>query len=193
MTKRILVLLGHPDPSPERFGAALASAYVEAASKAGHTVRRVDLSGVDTPLLTNQTDFATRPPLLEIKAIQDDILWAEHVVIVFPLWLGSIPAKLKALLEQVFCGGFGFEVTERSFHGLLRGRSARLVVTMGMPAIAFWLMFGGHGLLALDKSILAMAGMKPIRKTVIGGVEAIGDKGRLKWLARMRRYGEAGV
>lgn len=193
MTKRILVLLGHPDPSPERFGAALANAYVEAASQAGHTVRRVDLSALETPLLTNQTDFKAGPPPLPIKAIQDDILWAEHVVIVFPLWLGSIPAKLKALLEQMFRGGFGFEVTEHGFHGQLKGRSARLVVTMGMPAIAFWLMFGGHGLLALDKSILAMSGMKPIRKTVIGGVEAIGDKGRRKWLDRLRRFGTLGV
>lgn len=64
---------------------------------------------------------------------------------------------------------------------------------MGMPAIAFRLMFGSHGLLALDKGLLRLAGVSPVRKSVIGGVELIGGRGRLKWLARIRRLGTLGV
>lgn len=192
MTKRILVLLGHPDSRPERFGAALVSAYAEAATAEGHEVRRIDLADIETPFLAGQWEFES-PPSPGIQAIQQDILWAEHIVLIFPLWLGAAPAKLKALLEQVFRGGFGMEPSERGPVAKLKGRSARLVVTMGMPGIAFWLMFGAHGLLALDKGMLGLAGMSPVRKTVIGGIEMIGGKGRLKWLARMRRLGRLGV
>ena len=192
MTKHILVLLGHPDCRPERFGSALASAYIEAARAAGHEVRRIDLADLDTPFLGGQWEFESPPPP-PIQAVQQDILWAQHIVVLFPLWLGATPAKLKALLEQVFRAGFGMAESPRGPVPQLKGRSARLVVTMGMPAIAFWLMFGAHGLLALEKGILGLAGMSPIRKSVIGGVEAIGGPGRLKWLARMRRLGTLGI
>lgn len=109
MTKRILVLLGHPDCRPERFSAALTSAYADAATAAGHEVRRLNLADIETPFLAGQWEFET-PPLPPIHAVQQDLLWAEHVVVLFPLWLGAAPAKLKALLEQVFRAGFGFEI-----------------------------------------------------------------------------------
>lgn len=192
MTKRILVLLGHPDGRPERFGQALATAYAEAATAAGHIVRRINLAEIDTPFLEGQWEFESPPPP-HIVAVQEDILWAEHVVLLFPLWLGATPARLKALLEQVFRAGFGFTVGPTGWSAKLKGRSARLVVTMGMPAIAFRLMFGSHGLLALDKGVLRLAGLSPVRSSVIGGIEAIGAKARLGWLAKMRRLGKAGV
>lgn len=192
MTKRILILLGHPDPRPERFCAALATAYAQAAHEAGHAVRQIDLGAIETPFLTSQAEFDSAPPA-HIGDIQRDILWAEHVVVLFPLWLGAAPAKLKALLEQVFRAGFGLEPGPRGPVAKLKGRSARLIVTMGMPAIAFRLMFGAHGLLALDKGMLGLAGMSPVGKTVIGGIEMIGGHGRLKWLARMRRLGQRGL
>ena len=189
MTKRILVLLGHPDPRPERFCAALARAYVDAAREAGHAVREVDLAQLDAPLLANAAQFAAPDIPSQIGALRDDILWAQHVVLIFPLWLGAPPAKLKALLEQVFRAEFGFAVHARGWRSNLTGRSIRLVTTMATPTAVFWMAFGGHGLLALQRSVFWPAGFKPIRKTVIGGVEAIGGGGRLAWLARMRRWG----
>lgn len=192
MTQRILVLLGHPDGRPERFCAALASAYADGATTAGHAVRRIDLADIETPFLAGQWEFDNPPPP-HIQAVQQDILWADHIVLIFPLWLGAAPAKLKALLEQVFRGGFGLEPSARGPVAKLKGRSVRLIVTMGMPAIAFWLMFGAHGLLALDRGMLGLAGMSPVRKTVIGGIEMIGAKGRAGWLARLRRLGRRGL
>lgn len=192
MAKRILVLLGHPDCRHERFGFALASAYAGAATAAGHDVRRLNLAEIDTPFLGGQWEFESPPPP-PILAVQQDILWAEHIVLLFPLWLGATPAKLKALLEQVFRAGFGFEVGPTGWTPKLKGRSARLIVTMGMPAIAFRLMFGSHGLLALDKGVLRLAGLSPVRKSVVGGVESIGPRGRLGWLGTMRRLGAAGT
>lgn len=191
MAKHILVLDGHPDPSPERFCGALADAYLQAAHQAGHETRRIDLGALDTPLLTSASAFADAPPEA-LRAIQADLVWADHLVIVFPLWLGAVPAKLKALLEQVYRAGFGFEVHQRGWASKLKGRSARLVVTMGMPGPIFWLVFGGHGLKALEKGVLWLSGFGPIRKTVIGAVEPIGPRGRARWLAKMQALGAAG-
>jgi putative NADPH-quinone reductase len=144
---------------------------------------------MDVPYLLGQSEFEQGQPPAEIRALQQDIERAEHIVLLFPLWLGGVPAKLKALLEQVFRGGFGFAIGERGWISKLKGRSARLVVTMGMPGPVFRLVFGAHGVKAIEKGILMLAGVRPIRSSIIGGVESIGPAGRARWLARMRALG----
>jgi putative NADPH-quinone reductase len=57
----------------------------------------------------------------------------------FPLWLASMPALLKGFFEQALRPGFALGPTEpgRMWKKLLKGRSARIVVTMGMPALVY--------------------------------------------------------
>ncbi len=75
---------------------------------------------------------------------------------------------LKAFMEQVACNGFFLDPTARGFpKGRLKGRSARLVVTMGMPAIFYRLLNG-----AFERGILGLAGIKPVRRTLFGGAKA---------------------
>ena len=40
--------------------------------------------------------MSAEPPA-DIRAAQDDIRWAEHVVLIYPLWLGTMPALLKGI------------------------------------------------------------------------------------------------
>ncbi|MEW6390629.1 MAG: NAD(P)H-dependent oxidoreductase [Pseudomonadota bacterium] len=188
MAKRILIVNGHPDPSADHFCAALCEAYVGGATASGHAVRRLDLDTVNAPILTDASAFA-EPPAKDVQAVQAAMVEAEHLVIVFPLWLGGVPARLKALLEQVYRGGFGFQVGPRGWNRKLKGRSARLVVTMGMPGPFFRVVFGGHGVKALARGVLWLSGYRPIRTSIIGGIEMIGAKGRADWLARMRALG----
>jgi putative NADPH-quinone reductase len=75
---------------------------------------------------------------------------------------------------------------------LLKGRSARVFVTMGMPAAAYRLMFRAHGVKSLDSSVLALSGFRPIHDTLIGSVESLGQKSRDRHLAEARSLGEEG-
>lgn len=192
MAKRILILNGHPDPRVGRFCAALCDAYAAGAEAAGHEVRRLDVGLIETPLLEAAEAFATPPPDV-LQTVQSAMIRAEHLVIVFPLWLGGVPAKTKALLEQVYRGGFGFQVHERGWTSRLKGRSARVVVTMGMPGPFFRLLFDTAGVKALERGVLWLSGYGPIRRSIIGAVEAIGPRGRGIWLSKMRKLGAKGV
>ena len=192
MSRRVLIVVGHPDPSPDRFARALAQAYADGAKSAGHDVRRLDLAGLDIPLLQTRMEFETggAPPVLA-RAV-DDLRWAEHIVFVFPLWLGTMPALLKAFLEQVIRPGIAF-ARPQSGRGwarpLLRGRSARLVVTMGMPTLLYRLWFLSHGVAGMRRSILGFAGIRPVRQTLIGIVDGASEAKREKWLAHLRKLG----
>ena len=69
------------------------------------------------------------------------------------------------------------------------GRSARIVVTMGMPALAYRWYFGAHSLKSLERNILSFCGIRPIRENLFGMVEAAGDAKRRQWLELMRGHG----
>jgi putative NADPH-quinone reductase len=186
MGKRILVINGHPDTRPERFCSALTDAYVAAATKAGHDVRRIDVGALDIQFLIKFEDFQVPPTAPDIAKAQADIAWAEHLVFVHPLWLGAAPAMLKAFLERVACGGFAFDSGTAGNPKLgLKGKSARIVVTMGMPAIAYRLVFGGFGIRAFDRGILRISGVKPVRHTYFGAVE-LSERHRDRCLAKVR-------
>lgn len=194
MPRRIGIIDGHPDPEPAHFGHALAEAYRQGAEERGHSVRMVRLCEMDVPLLRSQREWEKGALPAALGEAQDAIGWAEHLVIVFPLWLGGMPAVLKAFLEQVLRPGFAFKNSSGGMGiELLKGRSARIVVTMGMPAFVYRWYFGAHSLKSLRRSILGFVGIGPIRTTIIGSVASIGDAKHRQWLDAMRAYGRKGL
>lgn len=100
MSKRILVIQGHPDNSAPHLNYALADAYTEGARATGHEVRVVTVSALDFPLLRSQHDWEHGKVPASLKSAQDSILWAQHLVVFFPLWLGGMPAVLKAFIQK---------------------------------------------------------------------------------------------
>jgi putative NADPH-quinone reductase len=170
----------------------MADAYAEAATAAGHEVRRIEVARLEFPLLRTQVDFetGTLPPALE--QAREDMRWAQHWLFLFPLWHGTMPALFKGFLEHIFRPGFAMEYKTGGFpKRLLAGRSARIVVTMGMPALMYRWYFGAYGVRGFERSMLGFAGIKPIRESLYGLAFA-DDKKRARWLADMRRCGARG-
>jgi putative NADPH-quinone reductase len=194
MGSRIAIIQGHPDARGDRFGHALAGAYAAGAAGGGHEARMIDVARIDFPLLRAQDDWEKGVLPATIRQAQETIGWAEHIVILYPLWLGSMPALLKAFFEQVMRPGFATSKVEAgtSWKKLLARRSARIIVTMGMPAWVYRWYFGAHSLKSLERNLLGFVGIDPVRRTLIGGVEACGVAARKKWLDKLRSLGQAG-
>jgi putative NADPH-quinone reductase len=191
MSRNILIVQGHPDASARHFNHALADAYAEGARTAGHALRTIDVARLDFPLLRSKAEWDSGPLPAALRPVQEDIAWAAHLVLFFPLWLGGMPALLKGLLEQVARPGFalsslgGSELPKK----LLGGRSARMVVTMCMPALVYRWYFRAHSLKALERNILGFVGIAPIHETLIGSVEGLSEAERGQWLARLAALG----
>jgi putative NADPH-quinone reductase len=192
MKKRILIIQGHPDPAAGRFCRALAGAYVRGARYAGSEIKRIEIAKLNFPVLRSRAEWQDKNPPEDIRQAQNAILWAEHIVILYPLWLGDVPALLKAFLEQVLRPGFAIgDMASGMPAKLLKGRSARIVVTMGMPAAAYRLYFRAHSLKSLERNILHFVGINPVRESIIGMVEGKSTT-RQKWLTKMEALGKAG-
>lgn len=192
MTRRVVVIQGHPDPAGHHLLHAMADAYTGGAIAAGHEVRRIEVGKLDFPLLRTQIDFETGTLPTALLRPREDMRWAEHWVFLFPLWHGTMPALLKGFLEHIFRPGFAMEYAKDSFpKRLLTGRSARIVVTMGMPVLLYRWYFGAYGLRSFERSMLSFAGIKPIRESLYGLTFSDETK-RAQWIEDIRRCGGRG-
>lgn len=194
MSRHILLIEGHPDASRRHLNHVLADAYCQGAIEAGHTVRRLWVAELDFPLLRSQHEWESTPVPMGLRQTQADIAWAQHLVLLFPLWLGDMPAVLKGFLEQVARPDFAFKPDPNqpgnpfAAKGLT-GRSARVVVTMGMPAVVYRWFYRAHSVKSLERNILGFVGIAPVHETLVGQVDKLGSAGVARWERRLRQLG----
>ena len=188
---KICVLHGHPDSSKPHFCKALGDAYIEGAREGGHQISEIVLGDLAFEFLRSPDAF-DRSPAEPVLSERMKIAEADHLLVVFPLWMGSAPALLKAFLEQCACGGFflGAAETANEFpKALMKGKSARLVLTMGMPGLIYRIWFGAHSVKELEQGLFKLAGFKPVHHTIYGGVGEDSEPRHQKWLEEMREFG----
>ncbi|HEU4372776.1 MAG TPA: NAD(P)H-dependent oxidoreductase [Telluria sp.] len=195
MGKRVLLIQGHPDSGSGHLCRALEEAYAAGARDGGNEVRRIDIGTLDFPLLKSQDEWEHGVLPHSLQRAQDDILWSEHLVFFFPLWLGDMPALLKGFLEQVARPGFAFLRDGKNPFGKkgLKGRTARLVVTMGMPAFVYRLFFRAHSVKSLRRNVLGFVGIGPVADTLIGVTGNMAPRRAARWLDRLHALGRAAV
>lgn len=187
----ILVVQGHPDATQAHLCHALAERYCDSARETGHEVEMIDVGALDVPTLSSKAEWMAPPRHAFISDGQKAIERAEHIVFIYPLWLGSMPAKLKAWLEQVLRHDFAFVVDDKGWRAKLGGRSARIIVTMGMPSAAYRWFFFAHSLRSFDRNILKFCGIKPVKWSIFGSAEDASGTRQAAYLEQTAQDGAA--
>lgn len=186
MQKRVLVILGHP--SEESFCGALSTHYVEAARSVGHEVRVLALGAlVFDPVLRH--GYRGQQPLEpDLREAQAQLLWAEHLVLVFPVWWGGVPALLKGFLDRTLLPGFAFKYQGRSPfpRKLLQGRSADLLVSMDTPPWYYRWVYAMPALHQIRRTTLAFCGISAKKTLTFGPILGSTPARRDTWLRKAR-------
>ncbi|MFM9905882.1 MAG: NAD(P)H-dependent oxidoreductase [Pyrinomonadaceae bacterium] len=189
MTKKTLIILGHPNK--ESFCGALAASYRDGAAESGAEIREIFLADLrfDPILHLGYREIQELEP--DLVAAQESIKWADHVVWVYPIWWGTMPALLKGFLDRTFLPGFAFKYRENSpwWDKYLTGRSARMIVTLDAPVFYDWLMYGAGGRKTMKNAVLKFCGIKPVSVTAFGSVKSSDEAKRDKWLTTVRELG----
>ncbi len=180
--KRTLVILGHP--ATNSLCGAMADAYVETARAAGHEVRLIRLGEQGFDPVLHQGYEKIQPLEASLQSVQADILWAQHLVFVYPTWWGAMPALLKGFFDRAFLPGFAFKYRENSsmWDRLLAGRSAHLLVTMDSPPWYYRFVSRMPGHQQMKKTILEFCGIKPVAITSFGPVRGSTAETRNQWI-----------
>ncbi len=175
-SRRIFILLGHPDN--DSFNFTLADEYERGAQEAGHEVRRMNLGDMQfDPVLRHgyRSIQELEPDLL---SFQENVRWCKHFVIFYPSWWSTMPALLKGLFDRSWLPGFAYKFTgDFSWQKLHKGKTARVFVTSDTIPFAQWILFG-NTTNEIGRAILWFAGFFPVRFKKFGYLKHFGSTGR---------------
>lgn len=190
MGKKILIINGHPNTDSLNF--AFAEAYKKGAMESGSEIKEViirDLQFNPNLRFGYQKRTELEPDLLDAW---EKIKWAEHIVFVFPIWWGGMPAMMKGFFDRLFLPGFAFQYRENSvwWDKLLAGRSAHIICTMDTPYWYFRLVYGNPGINQFKRTILQFCGISPVKVTVFSPIRNITEDKRKKHIEKVLQLGK---
>jgi putative NADPH-quinone reductase len=186
---KIAIIIGNA--MLDSFSEALGQAYLRGAQAGGHDVTLIALARLQFDAVLREGYRREQPLEPDLVQARAALFGCDHIVLIFPLWCGDMPAILKGFIERVLQQDL---LAIEASHGkkdrfILKGKSARIVMTMGMPAWFYRWYFGAHALKLLKRNILQFTGVKPVRTTLYGMIEAVGDAKRKQWLRDMEILG----
>ncbi len=194
--KKIVILLGHPNPGPTLSG-EFALIYEAAAKKAGHEVRRFNLGEMQFDPTLHQGYKAIQALEPDLLKLQEAIKWADHFVILYPNWWCSMPGPLKGLFDRMWLPGFAFNMRKNKagkqtvgWRKRLKGKTSRVIVLSGTHPFLIWLFFGDYTN-EIKKGILWFAGFK-VKLTRLGPTDQAPEWKKNEWRKVVARLGKLG-
>ena len=180
-----LVIDGHPNP--DSLSAAIARSYAAAHGNA----RLIALRELDfDPHLRfgYRKRMEIEPDLQDARAAMH---LAKRIVVVSPMWWGSVPALLKGFFDRALLPKQEYLYPARGLpKGLLRGRSGRLFLLADTPAIAVPFT-GTHAVAQVTRHTLKFCGVRPFRVHRLLGVKYRAPERIERWIARAGQIGAA--
>jgi putative NADPH-quinone reductase len=128
----------------------------------------------------------------DLQKAYEALAACDHLVLVFPLWCGDMPALLKGFIERILQPDLiARENTESAMDWhIFSNKSARIVMTMGMPVSIYRWWYRGHALKLLTRNILNFIGIKPVRQSLYGMVGTSKPAAREGWLREVEALGQ---
>ena len=190
MKKKILIINGHPFSGSFNF--AISDAYKNGAIESGAECKEIYINQLNFKHslefgYTKRTEL--EPDLLDAW---EKIKWAEHIVIVSPIWWGGMPGVMKSFFDRLFLPGMAFAYREKSvwWDKLLAGRTAHIITTMDTPYWYYKWVYGNPGINQLKKNILEYCGIKPVKVTAITPIRNSSLSFRQNWLTKIETLGK---
>ena len=187
--RKILIINGHPDK--ESFNFALSAAYKNGVKKSNAEIKEINIRELNfNPNL--QFGYRKRTELEpDLLVAQEKLKWADHLVWVYPVWWGSVPAIMKGFLDRILLPGFAFKKRADSvwWDKYFTGKTARLICTLDQPAWYYRWIYGSPSHKAMKKLTMNFIGVKKVRITTIGPIRLSKEAFRMKWLKKIEKLG----
>lgn len=188
---KVLIVFTHPNP--KSFNHALLENITDGLEEAGHEVRIKDLYQENFDPILKADDLASLqkgiiPP--KIKAEQDQLLWAEGLIFIYPLWWFDRPAMLKGWFDIVLTNGLAFEYSNEGVTGLLKHQRALVIITAGGSEQYFK---DTDALQLIHRPVtdgtLSFCGIKDVSHEIFYDIGSLSDKERGEILDKTKKLG----
>jgi putative NADPH-quinone reductase len=196
MSRKIFLLLGHPDKSG--FSGSVADAYEVGAKESGFEIVRQNLGDMQFDPILHKGYREIQPMEPDLVKFQENIKTCDHFVIIYPVWWVGMPALLKGLFDRAWLPGSAFRYMrmpsgKRSifWHRMYRGKTARVLMSSGTHPL-FERFLPGNVNAQLKWGILWFAGFS-VRTRWFGPSENIPEMRKARWLAEVKELGRRGA
>ena len=202
---KVLWIFAHPEG--RSLNGSLRDFGVHTLQAAGHEVRQSDLYAMRWKAVADREDFTDTEPAgrliygassfrsfkegtqaADVKGEQDKVMWADVVLLQFPLWWFSAPAILKGWFDRVLAAGWAYRVVDptnpkrnlRYGDGTLKGKRGMLIVTTGASGASV----GPRGvvgsiddlLFPINYGVLWYTGMSVLPPHLMHGANRVSDE-----------------
>lgn len=190
MKKKIFLLFGHPDTQART--SKLADAYEAGCRKNGHEIKRLNLGDLKFDPILHKGYSVIQELEPDLLKVQENIKWADHVVIIYPTWWSAMPALLKGMFDRIWLPGFAFRFKRNGlgWQKFLKGKTARVVTTMDSNPLLLRFMVGDY-LNEIRYAILGFAGIKT-KVTRLGMMKKCTEKRLERYSAKLFKMGMRG-
>lgn len=188
----VLIIYAHP--YAQSFNKALMESSQKGLEAAGHTVRIKDLyAEASDPVLKaddlEQLQQGTIPE--KIQSEQDDLMWADGLIFIYPLWWFDRPAILKGWFDHVLTNGTAFEYSQEGVKGLLPHKHALVLITAGGDESYFQKTDAEHLIYRpVTDGTLAFCGIDDVQHRIFYNISGKTDEERSTILKDVEQLGQ---
>jgi len=117
----------------------------------------------------------------DIRIEQEYVKWADHIIFVYPVWWGAMPAILKGYIDRVFAEGFAYEYVANGSNGLLKPRKGSIICSTGEYSEKYGKVHEVMKVIA-GEVIFGFVGIEPYKQLFYGAVPIVSDEVRKSYI-----------
>jgi len=182
------VIYAHPNQNS--FNGAILNQVIKALEDGKHFYDVIDLyrDRFDPVLLFDEkkrrSDMKRDPETAEYRRIVKN---ADHLIFIYPLWWGGMPAIMKGFIDRVFAAGEAYTYQGKLPKGLLKARTASVYYTADAPSwyLRFWRRDADW--VTVKDVMLKFCGVRRVKRLLFAGVKDSSEEKRTQWLDRVYR------
>ncbi|MEC1023649.1 NAD(P)H-dependent oxidoreductase [Bacillus paralicheniformis] len=182
------VIYAHPNPNS--FNGAILNQVIKALEDGKHSYDVIDLykDRFDPVLLFDEkkrrSDMKRDPETAEYRRIVKN---ADHLIFIYPLWWGGMPAIMKGFIDRVFAAGEAYTYQGKLPKGLLKACTATVYYTADAPSwyLRFWRRDADW--VTVKDVMLKFCGVRRVKRLLFAGVKDSSEEKRTQWLDRVYR------
>ena len=192
-----LIVFNHPYGGS--FCGAILAAVERGLKTGGHKCRIINLDQDDFDPVMRSKDLlafvgAGRAGEDALDAIDDQVReykehleWAEHLVMIFPVWWMTTPAMTKGFIDKVIFPAIAYDMKDGRLVSRLSLRKVTVITTMNTPADIYREVFGNPLEGSLIKGTFRQIGIENIEWTSLSEVKQVSREQREAWLEEIER------
>lgn len=162
--------------------------YIDEAKKCGHDIKTVNLYDLDIDYLRAKGDNFDYSLTDELKQAQDNLVWADQLVIIYPIWDFAIPAILKSFIERTFTRDIMWKMGKRGPEPVLKDKTGVIIQSYDMPNFVMKYVLGDIPFKFWKVLLSQWCGFKIVKRFDLDGIFSVPEKKKQKWIKDIKKF-----